>query len=398
MLRVGLTGGIGAGKSTVAGRLAEHGALVIDADRIAREVVEPGTPGLTEIVEAFGADVLGPDGTLDRPALAARAFADGGSTARLNAIVHPKVGQRTAELMAAAPDDGVVVHDIPLLVEGGMAAAYQLVIVVDADVETRVSRLVGSRGLAEQDARARIKAQASEQQRRDAADVWLHNGGPHGTVLAEVDALWADRLVPFEANLRLGRRAAPAGVALADPDGEWPRQAERALARVRSAAGGAAVRADHIGSTAVPGLPAKDVIDLQLTVASLAEADGIAGALADGGFPVLPGDWRDTPQPADPRPEHWQKRVHGGADPGRPVNLHVRPADGPAWRLALLFRDWLRAEPAEREAYTAEKRRLAAEHAADPDSLGYAEAKQPYVDAALARAEAWASATAWTPG
>ncbi|HWM02188.1 MAG TPA: dephospho-CoA kinase, partial [Actinophytocola sp.] len=175
MLRVGLTGGIGSGKSTVAGRLSEHGAVVIDADRIAREVVEPGTAGLAELVEAFGDDVLTPDGALDRAALARRVFADDAARARLNGIVHPRIGERTAELMAAAPSEAIVVHDVPLLVENKLGPAYHLVLVVDAPVETRVARVLRDRGMSEQDARARVAAQADEPARRAAADVWLDN-------------------------------------------------------------------------------------------------------------------------------------------------------------------------------------------------------------------------------
>src|SRR3954470_23041384 len=171
MLRVGLTGGIGSGKSTVAGRLAEHGAVVIDSDKLAREVVEPGTPGLAELVEAFGDGILAGDGTLDRAELARRAFADDASRARLNGITHPKIGARTAELMAAAPEDAVVVHDVPLLVENGLGPNYHLVIVVDAPGQTRVHRLVEARGMSEVDVRARIEAQAGEDARRAAADV-----------------------------------------------------------------------------------------------------------------------------------------------------------------------------------------------------------------------------------
>src|SRR4051794_15886865 len=129
MLRVGLTGGIGAGKSTVAARLAEHGAVLIDADAIAREVVEPGTEGLAELVEAFGEDILTPEGALDRAALAAKAFRDEEERRKLNGILHPRIGARTAELAAGAAPDAIVVHDIPLLVEGGLGAGYHLVIV-----------------------------------------------------------------------------------------------------------------------------------------------------------------------------------------------------------------------------------------------------------------------------
>ncbi|MFE0023097.1 dephospho-CoA kinase [Amycolatopsis sp. NPDC059021] len=395
MLRVGLTGGIGAGKSTVANRLAEHGAVLIDSDRIAREVVEPGTDGLAELASAFGMDVLAPDGSLDRAALAAKAFADEESRKRLNAIVHPRVGARTAELMAAAAADAIVVHDIPLLVEGGLAAAYHLVVVVDAPVETRVRRLVSARGMAEDDARARIRAQATEEQRRAVADVWLDNGGAEDIVLAEVDALWADRLVPFEANLRLRRPRPPMSPKIDEYDPDWPVQAERQLTRIRQAAADRLVRADHIGSTSVPGLPAKNILDLQLTVSTLDDADAIADALSDAGFPRASGEWWDDPQDGGTRP--WLKRMHLGADPRRAVNLHVRTPETPAWRLALLFRDWLRVHPEEREAYAALKRQLADKHAADGTVEHYADEKQSWVNAAFTRAEAWAATVDWTP-
>ncbi len=394
MLRVGLTGGIGAGKSTVANRLAEHGAVLVDSDRIAREVVEPGTEGLAELVEAFGEDILAADGSLDRPKLAAKAFADDESRRTLNAIVHPKVGARTAELMAAAKPDAVIVHDIPLLVENGLAPMYHLVIVVDAPVETRVRRLEG-RGLAPQDAKARIRAQANDEQRRAVADVWLDNGGAEDIVLAEVDALWADRLVPFEANVRLRRRRPPMSPKIAYYDPGWPAQAERALARIRLAAGEHAVRADHIGSTAVPGLPAKDILDLQLTVATLADAAAISDALSDAGFPRAEGEWGDDPQ--DGSDGVWLKHMHFGGDPRRPVNLHVRSQETPAWRLALLFRDYLRAENGERDDYAAVKTRLAAAHAEDSTVEQYADEKQDWVNATFARAESWADANGWKP-
>jgi dephospho-CoA kinase len=195
MLRMGLTGGIGSGKSTVAGLLAARGARVVDADRIAREVVEPGTPGLAAVVEAFGPQVLTPDGALDRPALAAIVFADPAARARLDGIVHPLVRARAAELVAAAPPDAVVVQDVPLLVETGQAGAYDLVLVVEADLETRVRRLV-QRGLTAEDARARIAAQATDEQRRAVADVVLDNSGTPEQLEAQVERFWAERVVP----------------------------------------------------------------------------------------------------------------------------------------------------------------------------------------------------------
>jgi len=393
MLRVGLTGGIGAGKSTVANRLAEHGAVIIDADRIAREVVEPGTEGLAEIVLAFGDDVLTADGRLDRPALAARAFADQDSRRALNAIVHPRVGERTAELMAEAAPDAIVVHDIPLLVENGLAPHYHLVLVVDADPDIRVSRLTGSRGMSETDARARIAAQASPQQRRAVADVWLDNGGPEDIVESEVDALWSDRLVPYEANVRLRKPRPPRSPKIDEYDPTWPEQAERILARIRAAIGTRIVRVDHHGSTAVPGLPAKDIIDIQILVESLTDADAFAGTLSDAGFPLAEGHWYDDPHDGA---AHWPKRFHFGGDPARPVNLHVRSRETPAWRLALLFAAWLRDNDSERDAYAAVKREIAAVHASG-STVDYAEDKQFWISAGFQRAEEWAGRTGWTP-
>jgi dephospho-CoA kinase len=195
VLRIGLTGGIGSGKSTVAGLLAARGAQVVDADRIAREVVEPGTPGLEAIVAAFGPGVLTPEGALDRPALAAVVFADPEARRRLDGIVHPLVRARATELVAAAPPDAVVVQDVPLLVETGQAGAYDLVLVVEADTDTRVRRLVG-RGLSEDDARARISAQATDEQRRAVADVVLDNSGTVEALEAQVERFWSERVVP----------------------------------------------------------------------------------------------------------------------------------------------------------------------------------------------------------
>jgi dephospho-CoA kinase len=395
VLRIGLTGGIGAGKSTVARRLVERGATLVDADVVAREVVRPGTLGLAQVVEAFGPQVLDGDGALDRPKLGSIVFGDPEARRRLNRIVHPLVGRRTAELIAAAPPDAVLVQDIPLLVEGSMAASFALVAVVHASVEQRVRRLVTDRGMAEDDVRARIGAQADDAARRAAADVWLDNSGAPDAVLAEVDRLWSARFVPFEADLRLGRRPAGRPPRLVEPNPTWPTQATRLIARVARAAGARAVRVDHIGSTSVPDLPAKDVIDLQLGVRFLAEADEVGPALREVGFLPRPGCTQDSPKPFDPDPERWRKRLYASVDPGRRVNLHVRPTDSPGHRYALLVRDWLRAEPAARAEYLAVKRRAASEHAADPDPSGYAEAKEPWFDAALPRADRWATVTGW---
>jgi dephospho-CoA kinase len=194
-MRVALTGGIGSGKSSVAARLAAHGAVVVDADAIAREVVEPGTPGLAAVVAEFGAGVLRADGSLDRAEMAAIVFADPERRAALEAIVHPLVGRRSAELIAAAPADAVIVYDVPLLAESAgtgrdRRGEFDVVVVVEAPVEDRVRRLV-DRGLTAHDARARIAAQATDEQRRAIADHVLDNSGDLEHLHAQVDALWA---------------------------------------------------------------------------------------------------------------------------------------------------------------------------------------------------------------
>ncbi|MFD0054297.1 dephospho-CoA kinase [Streptomyces sp. NPDC127168] len=192
MLKVGLTGGIGAGKSEVSLLLVEHGAVLIDADRIAREVVAPGTPGLAAVVAAFGEDVLAGDGSLDRPKLGSIVFADPERLAALNAIVHPLVGDRSRALEEAADDDAVVVHDVPLLTENGLAPLYDVVVVVDTDPATQLGRLVRLRGMTEQDARARMAAQATREQRREIADVVIDNDVPLDELRRRVAEVWTE--------------------------------------------------------------------------------------------------------------------------------------------------------------------------------------------------------------
>jgi dephospho-CoA kinase len=200
MLRVGLSGGIGSGKSTVAVRLRELGAVVIDADQLAREVVEPGTPGLAQVVAAFGPGILTSDGRLDRPELGRIVFGDEERRQQLNGILHPLIGQATAELMQAAGEDSIVVHDIPLLVEGGLAPAYHLVVIVWAPEELRVRRLVESRGMPEDDAWARVRVQATDDERRAVADVWIDNSGSRDATIAQVDDCWHHRILPLAAQ------------------------------------------------------------------------------------------------------------------------------------------------------------------------------------------------------
>jgi dephospho-CoA kinase len=278
VLLIGLTGGIGAGTSAVAARLAERGATVVDSDRLAREVVAPGTEGLAEVVAAFGDGVLGPDGALDRPALGARVFGDEAARRRLESVIHPRVRRRTAELVAAAAPDAIVVNDVPLLVEVGLAPTYHLVIVVDAAEATRVERLVRDRGMAPEQAYARIRAQAGDAERRAAADSLLRNDADLADLHARVDALWHERLAPYEENVRHQRVSCPG--ASTSPE-DYPR---------------IAARVGHVLGT--------DRVSLVGGIVHV-ESDH-AEVLGPAGFPPLP-----------------EGRGYGSADPGRPARITV---------------------------------------------------------------------------
>lgn len=405
MLRIGLTGGIGAGKSTVSATFSRCGGVIVDGDVIAREVVEPGTEGLAKLVEAFGPGILLPDGALDRPALAAIAFSDDDKRATLNGIVHPLVAHRRAELIEAAGHDAVIIEDIPLLVESQMAPLFPLVVVVHADVETRLARLTEIRGMSEADARARIAAQATEPQRRDVADVWLDNSGSPEDLAAQALELWEQRILPFAHNLS-SRKTVPSPTRLVPADPTWADQAQRILARVRTACGHRATRVDHIGSTAVAGLDAKDVIDVQVTVQSLAVADELADSLLNAGYPRLEDVTSDNGKP-DARstaaefdhtqdPALWRKRIHASADPGRATNVHIRVQGWPNQQFALLFPAWLSADADARAEYLAVKRE--AEQAGIDGGLpAYAKVKEAWFDTAYRQAWAWADRTGWGP-
>lgn len=212
MLKVGLTGGIGAGKSAVSGLLDGYGAMIVDADKIAREVVAPGTPGLAAVVEEFGEEILTPDGSLDRPKLGSVVFADTDRLAALNAIIHPLVGERSAELErqaeeaekaataeaagAGSPKDpgsrAVIVHDVPLLAENGLAPLYDLVLVVDASPQTQLDRLVRQRGMTEEEATARMAAQATREERLALADIVISNDGSLEELETRVREVWEE--------------------------------------------------------------------------------------------------------------------------------------------------------------------------------------------------------------
>lgn len=194
MTLIGLTGGIASGKSTIGVRLAELGAVRIDADQLARDAVAPGSPGLARVSERFGEAVLQADGSLDRAALGAQVFSDAAKLADLNAIVHPEVRRLADERISAAraeDPDAVIVYEIPLLVEADRGGDWDLIVVADAPVEQRVARMVSLRGMTEADARRRVANQASDAERRAVADVVIDTSGSEAETLAQVDALWA---------------------------------------------------------------------------------------------------------------------------------------------------------------------------------------------------------------
>ncbi|WP_279107222.1 dephospho-CoA kinase [Gordonia paraffinivorans] len=298
MIRLGLTGGIGAGKSTVAKTFVERGAYIIDADKIAREVVEPGTEGLEKLVEAFGSDILSADGSLDRPALAAKAFVDEESRKKLNAITHPLIGARTQELLEAAPEDAIVVQDIPLLVENHTAPFFHLVVIVHADEDVRLHRLTTMRGVDEADARARIAAQATEEQRRAVADVWLDNSGTPEELAAAAAEVWDRRLVPFEANVRARRAAEPDPELVAlEPNPDGP--SARIVNRLWAIAGERAAAVEVVDA---------EKVQLRIVARDGAAAEQLTDLLAVGGF-----------APAEPG-------VYRSCDPGRPATVVVETA------------------------------------------------------------------------
>ncbi|MDQ4037845.1 MAG: dephospho-CoA kinase [Actinomycetota bacterium] len=197
-LLIGLTGGIGSGKSAVADLLADHGARVVDADKVAREVVSLGSAGLRQVVEEFGADVLGPDGQLDRRRLADLVFTDPPARERLNAVVHPLVAARIEAMLAEEEVGGVVVYDVPLLVEGSVQDRhdFDLILVVEAPEPIRIERLVRHRKMTEEQVRARMASQATDEQRRAVADVVITNAGSRSELQAAVDEVWQEQIRP----------------------------------------------------------------------------------------------------------------------------------------------------------------------------------------------------------
>ncbi|MGL4173364.1 MAG: dephospho-CoA kinase [Actinomycetota bacterium] len=239
MLVAGLTGGIGSGKSTISSVFAALGAVVISADKIAREVLEVGTLGLQQIVEVFGSEVLTADGSLNRTQLASLVFNDPQQRAALERVTHPLIAARTAQLMSKAPADAVVIHDVPLLVEKNLGPRYHVVVVVAAPESIRYERLVQNRGMSPEDAWSRIHAQANDADRAKAADFWLDSNRPFTDTRREVELLWAHRLYPFAQHLYHGtfpavqEIAAAQGLATSGLVSSAQESAQRAVQRLR---------------------------------------------------------------------------------------------------------------------------------------------------------------------
>lgn len=290
MLWIGLSGGIGSGKSTVSAELARHGAVIIDADVLAREVVAAGTTGLVQVQERFGSGILTQAGELDRPALGRIVFADPVARRDLEAITHPLIAMRTRELIETAPPRSILVHDVPLLVELGYAPRYHLVVIVGASDQVRLDRLVTDRGMSAAEATNRIDAQSTDAERRAVADVWLDNEGSLEGLRQATQTLYAGRLVPYLANLERGRgvptHSLPAGA-----------EAQRLAARLSYV-----LRGDLDGQLGLD--PGSD--SLLVPLAPGVTAASVVERLTQAGFPPV------------------GRGLHASADPGRPVLLTVR--------------------------------------------------------------------------
>lgn len=288
-LLLGLTGGIGAGKSTVAALLADRGAGIVDADRIAREVVEPGEPALEALRREFGDAVLADDGTLDRAVLAGLAFATEERTAALNAIMHPAIAQRTAARLTEYAHLPVVVHDVPLLVENGMTGNYHLSLLVDVPEETRLERLTTSRGLDREDAQRRIRAQATDAQRHLACDAALDNAGTQERLQEQVADLWENRIEPFRRNRAAGTPAQPLPLTVTEAGEEAQRAAgTRLTARLERTASRAGLPATASAS------PSADGIVIDLRVPDGTDPAAVAAVLRETGYAPEGDRWLTT--------------------------------------------------------------------------------------------------------
>ena len=375
VLRVGLTGGIGSGKSTAARRFAARGAVLVDSDVLAREVVAPGTDGLAEVVAAFGDGVLGRDGALDRPALAAVVFADPPARERLNAIVHPRVRDRTEQLAAAAAADAIVVQDVPLLVETASPAAFALVVVVHADAAVRVRRLVDARGMSAADARARIAAQADDDTRRAAADVWLDNTGRPRRWRPRSTRCGTGGSCPSRPTCGDRRPVlAPPGGPVA-PDPGWAAAATGSPLVWPGPPGSPPARRHTSARPLCPGCP-RSTSSTSSSPSTPAPTSRRSGPRSTPpGSPV----WTSGPV----RRAEWG---HAGADPGCPVRVHGCAAGSPAWRAALLRRDWLRDDAVAR-ARAPGWRCCAAQTG---------RRRRPWEEAAVTRMDDWAASSGWS--
>ena len=301
--------------------LARLGAEVIDADKIAREVVAPGTPGLDMLAAEFGEEIIGSDGALDRAALAERAFVSQERTAALNSITHPLIGERTVERFAQAPQDAIVVHDVPLLIEGGMEPGYNLVMVVDTPEDIRLRRLVELRGLAESDARSRISAQASDEQRHASADVLFDNSGSEETLLGQVRDVWDRRLVVMANNLEHHHPVFP-GETVVDFRPEWADEARREIARLQHRIGDLNKQITHVGATTGDG-PAVDLIEIDIEPVGADEAETIRARLVEAGYIADDGG----------------ESVLRWVDPARPLALRIRTSDSDSRQVAAACAD-----------------------------------------------------------
>lgn len=402
MLEIGLTGGIGSGKSTIAHELASLGAHVIDSDQLARDVVAPGTEGLAQVVASFGPEMLFEDGNLDRAKLGRRVFSKPEDLATLNGIIHPLVRQRSEEKVRALPPGAVVVHDVPLLVEKHMAKLYDLVMVVSASRATRQKRLLDSRALSLEDIERRMAAQATDEARREVADIWLNNDGDPTATTHVLRQVWHERLAPYAVNLANERPASHSGLLnllRSQQNGRnWHIKATQMANRIGYRLGIREGDICHIGATAVPGLDAEDVVELQLGVATRREAESVTASLASAGYPLVADAeggaacedferWWSTHAQTVGSGRDGFERVHASADPGQNALVYVRQISSARWAYPLLMRDWLRADPRARDDFSRVRARWAG---ASVSRETFAAQCAAYLDGVTPAALAWA--------
>lgn len=348
MIKIGLSGGIGSGKSTVVKMLSSCGAYIIDSDKLAREVVEPGTPGLHSIVEHFGEKVLAESGELNRNALSAIVFQSDEARKVLNSITHPRIAQRTQQLIEEAPRDSIIVHDTPLLVELNLGVFYDAVIIVWASMETRLHRLQKYRDMPQEEALSRIHAQTSDEIRSQTADVVIDNNSTVEAARAQVYDLFYHYLVPWRDHLIEGEPLSMP-ISLVSHQGKNP-IAPKIIARLwtllHSVTDSGIVSIEHIGATSMNLSLGQDIIDIHITVTHWNKKDIILSTLKDGGYVMV--KYRHDE-------EKLAEYILSSTNPLRKSCIYIHHVDNPCREMYLHSNEFLRLHPQYHQQYIQSK-------------------------------------------